>query len=114
MHLTITESLRLRFENGRYVEDLLFRNFQIENLNETLTGKVVALEKAEEAIRLSKQVLEDRVRDRTQDLARVVEELRAENADRVKAEEALRVSEERYRIHFENVKDVIFSYNNRT
>ena len=60
MHLTITESLRLRFESRRYVEDLLFRNFQIENLNETLTGKVVALEKAEEAIRLSKQVLEDR------------------------------------------------------
>ena len=52
-------------------------------------------------------------RDRTQDLARVVEELRAENADRVKAEEALRVSEERYRIHFENVKEVIFSYNNQ-
>ena len=58
--------------------------------------------KAEEQLRKAHEELEIRVRQRTADLAGVVEDLRNEIAERKRAEESLRNAEERFRTIFEN------------
>lgn len=111
MHKTITDSLELRFVNQKHIEALVSRNAEIERLNTSLREKIDAVQKVEEALRVSKGQLEDRVLERTQDLLRANEQLQNEISERVQVEKALRESRERYRLHFENVKEVIFSYN---
>ncbi len=70
---------------------------------------VSALREANEALRRARDGLEMRVEERTADLKRANRSLQAEIAKRQRAQEVLRESQERYRLHFENVTDVIFS-----
>ncbi|MGD0595952.1 MAG: PAS domain S-box protein [Sedimentisphaerales bacterium] len=58
--------------------------------------------KAEEQLRKAQEELEIRVKQRTADLAGVVEDLQNEIAERKRAEESLRNAEERFRTIFEN------------
>jgi PAS domain S-box-containing protein len=58
--------------------------------------------KAEEQLRKAQEKLEVRVKQRTADLAGVVEDLQNEIAERKRAEESLRNAEERFRTIFEN------------
>ncbi|MBE3144395.1 MAG: PAS domain S-box protein, partial [Planctomycetes bacterium] len=58
--------------------------------------------KAEEQLRKAHEELEIRVKQRTADLAGVVEDLQNEIAERKRAEESLRNTEERFRTIFEN------------
>ncbi|MGD1043009.1 MAG: PAS domain S-box protein [Sedimentisphaerales bacterium] len=58
--------------------------------------------KAEEQLRKAQEGLEIRVKQRTADLAGVVEDLQNEIAERKRAEESLRNAEERFRTIFEN------------
>jgi len=64
---------------------------------------------AEEALRKLNEELEDRVKARTLELVNANQELQAEIAERRRVEAALRESEEKYRLHFENVTDVVYS-----
>ena len=68
----------------------------------------LAREAAEKALHVAHSELELRVEQRTADLARANEELRNENAERRRAEEALGESEEKYRTLIENIQDGVF------
>ncbi len=64
--------------------------------------------KMEEELRRAYEELESRVRERTADLERVNEALRAEIARRKQTEEALREAERKFRSLFENAREGIY------
>lgn len=114
--------------NGKTKEDLLDVEVIIKNgqrlpmnfsftpvfANEEVTGfvgvgrDITERKQAEEVLRKAHDELEIRVQERTEDLAKANEALRAEILERNRAEAALRQSEEKYRTLFEGSKDVIF------
>jgi PAS domain S-box-containing protein len=61
---------------------------------------------------IANEELEARIKERTEDLARVNELLQKDIDDRKLAEDALRESEERYRIVVENASDAVFRTDN--
>lgn len=64
--------------------------------------------KAEEALQKAHDELEQRVLDRTAELAEANERLKSEIAERARTQEALKESEERFRAIFETAKDCVF------
>ena len=70
---------------------------------------VAELQSVEEALRKAHQELERRVEQRTAELARTNKELRIEIAERKRAEEALRESEEKWRSLIENAPDTVLT-----
>jgi PAS domain S-box-containing protein len=66
------------------------------------------IEQSQQALREAHQALEQRVRDRTSDLARSNRELRVEVAERRRIEGALRESEEKYRRLVEDMSEVVY------
>ncbi|MFH0822741.1 MAG: sigma 54-interacting transcriptional regulator [Pseudomonadota bacterium] len=73
-----------------------------------LARDVTPLKKAEEELRLAGWELERRVERRTEELRAANENLRREIREREEAQEALRLSEERFRAICESARDVIF------
>ena len=77
--------------------------FVIFSLSALFISWVIAKQQhAERAVRRVRDELEVTVRERTATLRRTNKELQAEIAERIRAEEALRASEERWRAIFEN------------
>jgi two-component system cell cycle sensor histidine kinase/response regulator CckA len=72
-------------------------------------GNRIARKRAEEACRKAHDELEQRVKDRTAELARANEQLKLEIEERKHAEEALKESEERFRGLSENAPVIIFT-----
>ena len=74
------------------------------SIDGSIVGSVVMLaditdrKKAEEALRRAHDELEDRVRERTSELRKANEQLKLEIAEREEAEDALRLSEDKYRL----------------
>ncbi|MBN1489003.1 MAG: PAS domain S-box protein [Phycisphaerae bacterium] len=68
------------------------------------------LKRVEAELRQIRSELESRVRERTADLARANETLQGEVAERKRAEEALRVSQEQYRLVSELTSDYAYAF----
>ncbi|MGK7346317.1 MAG: PAS domain S-box protein [Candidatus Nitrospinota bacterium M3_3B_026] len=73
----------------------------------TVFRDITARRMAEEELRKARDELEDRVKEATAELMAANEHLRLEVADRKRAEEALRESEEKYRVLIERANDGI-------
>jgi PAS domain S-box-containing protein len=73
----------------------------------TAITDITARKQAEKILRLAHDQLEDRVRERTAELAGAVAKLRKEISERERVEEALRASEEGQRALFESAPDPI-------
>lgn len=76
---------------------------------ETRNALVTELRATEQQLRQAHDQLEVRVQERTAELAQVNEGLRAEIAERQRAEQALRQSEEKYRLLLESFQDGVFT-----
>ncbi len=81
---------------------------ELASLARDFNDMVAARKRAEDLLHGTYEELEERVRERTADLALANTQLRQEVAERKRAEDALRESEAKYRQIFENVRDVFF------
>jgi len=87
----------------------------IKDLAGAVTGLVLTLvnvterHRAEEALKSAHDELEIRVEERTEELTEAIRELQAEVTERKRAEEKVRVSEEKYKTLVETSSDMIFT-----
>jgi len=87
----------------------------IKNSAGAATGLVLTLlnvterHRAEEALKSASNELEIRVRERTEELTEAIRELRAQVTERKRAEEQVRVSEEKYKTLVQTSSDMIFT-----
>ncbi len=87
IHETLTDSLRLRFENGDLVRELMASRDTQEAVNRELTIQIGERERVEESLKAAHNALEQRVRERTR-------ELDASNRSLVREKELFRVTME--------------------
>jgi PAS domain S-box-containing protein len=82
-----------------------------EDMSSTILilNDVTERKRSERELRKAHDELEERVKERTLELAKVNDNLKRKIEELEQAEKALRQSEEKYRQHFENVFDVMFS-----
>lgn len=82
---------------------------EILQQNRKLEQEIVERKTVEEKLRQVQDGLELMVEERTSELVAANEALEREIGERRRAEKVLRDSEEKYRLHFSNVADVIYS-----
>ena len=78
LHCTIRTSLHLRFDNADLVAAVTAEKARIEYLNTELTAEITERQRAEAALRTAHEALEERVQERTAELAATLEQLQAE------------------------------------
>ncbi|AFZ16993.1 PAS domain S-box protein [Allocoleopsis franciscana] len=79
------------------------------NLYQQLQLKLAERKEAENALRQARDQLEIRVIERTAELTRINASLQAEIRERIAAEQALRTSEERFRVALKNSPTTVFN-----
>ena len=104
--------LRVQHASGEWRWfDCIGRGYQTDDGRQRLfviCREITARVAAEEAFRKAHDELEQRVRERTEELAAANRRLQDQIADRLTAEQSLRSSEERLRMMLERVPDVVF------
>jgi len=90
LHCIILTSLHLRFDNTDLVAAVTAEKARVEHLNTELTAEITERQSAEAALRLAHEALEERVQERTAELATTLEQLQAEMVERQRLTEELR------------------------
>jgi phage shock protein A len=78
LHCIIRTSLHLRFDNIDLVAAVTAEKARVECLNTELTAEIAERQRAEAALRTAHEALEERVQERTAELATTLEQLQAE------------------------------------
>ena len=107
MHNMTMNSLKIRFENKNLISYLDAAKADAENLARDLTREIDMRKKTEEQLNEHKQHLEELVEERNTELLSANDQLRKEIRERLRAEKALRQSEEYFRSLIENTLDLI-------
>ena len=110
---SFTRQVRIRTKDGRiiWIEERSQIICNEKGELEYISGAFLDISErkiAEEALKKAHEELEQRVAQRTAELARINEELENEIRERKSAEDALKYSEEKYRGIFENATEGIF------
>jgi signal transduction histidine kinase/ActR/RegA family two-component response regulator len=90
LHCIIRTSLHLRFDNADLVAAVTDEKARVEHLNTELTAEITERQRAEAALRTAHEALEERVQERTAELATTLEQLQAEMVERQRLTEELR------------------------
>ena len=90
LHCIIRTSLHLRFDNIDLVAAVTAEKARVECLNTELTAEITERQRAEAALRTAREALEERVQERTAELATTLEQLQAEMVERQRLTEELR------------------------
>ena len=107
LHNMNINSLRIRFENKNLISYLGAAKIDAENLAQDLAREVAMRKKTEEQLNEHKQHLQELVEERNTELLSANDQLRQEIRERLRAEKALRQSEEYFRSLIENTLDLI-------
>jgi PAS domain S-box-containing protein len=95
--------------SGFISEQLIYSKRTLEEQNAQLGLEIAERRRIEEELEKHQEELEELVGERTSALTETIEQLQQEITERRRTEEKLRDSEGKYRLHFENVGDIIFS-----
>jgi signal transduction histidine kinase/ActR/RegA family two-component response regulator len=90
LHCIIRTSLHLRFDNADLVGAVTAQKARVEHLNTELTAEITERQRAEAALRTAHEALEERVQERTAELATTLKQLQAEMVERQRLAEDLR------------------------
>ncbi len=101
------KTLVLMFEKADLVQHLERANIQAEQTNDALKLEIAHRQKAEAQLKQHQERLSDMVEERTARLKTANEKLLSEYTERLRAEDALRESEGKYRLVVENSSEGI-------
>jgi signal transduction histidine kinase/CheY-like chemotaxis protein len=90
LHCIIRTSLHLRFDNADLVAAVTAEKTRVEHLNTELTAEITERQRAEADLRTAHEALEERVQERTAELAMTLEQLQVEMVERQRLTEELR------------------------